>query len=88
MENTNRNAFGLHGIAGYLIAVVLLLSILAFLTIKAIAVQSATATQYYEIKDRQAIKMYGPNLENEKHIVLYGEPLPNDKTHKYQIVSQ
>ena len=70
MENTNRNAFGLHGIAGYLIAVVLLLSILAFLTIKAIGVQSATAMQYYEIKDKTNITMY--SLDNEKHVVLHG----------------
>jgi hypothetical protein len=88
MEESKRGVFALDGVTGYLIAVVLLLSILAFLTVKAIAVQSATATQYYEVQDRHNITMYGSNLENEKHIVIHGEALPNDKTHKYKIARQ
>jgi len=47
-ENTNRNAFGINGIAGMLIATVLLLSILAFLVTKSIGVQRAEAKHYYD----------------------------------------
>jgi hypothetical protein len=41
--------FGLNGILGYLIAVVLLLSILAGLTIVSIGIQSSSATNPYAI---------------------------------------
>ncbi len=47
-ENTNRNVFGLNGLGGMAIAVVLLLSILAFLTTKAISTASASATNPYD----------------------------------------
>ncbi len=47
-ENTNRNAFGINGILGMLIATALLLSILAFLTTRAISVQRAQATHAYD----------------------------------------
>jgi hypothetical protein len=40
-----------------LIATVLLLSILAFLTINAISVQNANANNFYDIKDETSIKM-------------------------------
>ncbi|WP_200762779.1 DUF4006 family protein [Nitrosophilus alvini] len=88
MENTNRNVFGLHGIGGMLIAVVLLLSILAFLSTLALQTQNATAQQAYEIKDPMSIKMYGPDLENEKHVVIYGKPVGGDTKHKYQFVEK
>ena len=48
--NENRNVFGLHGIGGALIAVVLLVSILIGLTIAGIFVQQEQATNYYDIK--------------------------------------
>ena len=46
-ENTSRSVFSIHGITGMLIATVLLLSILVFLTINAIGVQQANATNAY-----------------------------------------
>jgi len=49
--------FKLDGITGMLIAVALLLSILAGLTIAAIDVQQREATNYYEITDPLQIKM-------------------------------
>jgi len=57
MENENRSVFALDGVTGMLIATVLLLSILAFLTIKALAVQNANAENFYDIKDEKSIKM-------------------------------
>ncbi len=47
-ENTNRNAWGINGVLGMLIATALLLSILAFLVTKAIGVERAQATHYYD----------------------------------------
>ena len=46
-ENTSRSVFSIHGITGMLIATVLLLAILVFLTINAIGVQQANATNAY-----------------------------------------
>ncbi|WP_456456176.1 DUF4006 family protein [Nitratifractor sp.] len=47
-ENTSRNMWGINGILGMLIATALLLSILAFLITKAIGVQRAESTHYYD----------------------------------------
>jgi len=48
----------LHGITGYLVAVVLLLSILGVLTIFAIAVQDEQSTNFYTVnQDLNALKM-------------------------------
>ena len=47
-ENTNRSAWGINGVLGMLIATALLLSILAFLITKAIGVQQAQSTHYYD----------------------------------------
>jgi len=47
-ENTNRGLFTLNGITGMLIATVLLLSILAFLVMNAIAVQRVSITKPYD----------------------------------------
>jgi len=55
--NENRSVFGLHGVTGMLIATVLLLSILAFLTVQAMGVQNANASNFYQIKDQTSIKM-------------------------------
>jgi len=65
--NENRNVFALDGVTGMLIATVLLLSILAFLTVKALAVQNANAENFYKIKDEQSIKMF--STENAKHLI-------------------
>lgn len=47
-ENTSRNAFGINGILGMLIATALLLSILAFLVTKSIGIQAAESKHYYD----------------------------------------
>ena len=56
MENTNRNVFGLNGIAGMMIATLLLLSILAGLTVWGISVQQEVANKPYRIENPQAIR--------------------------------
>jgi len=53
--NENRSVFALDGVTGMLIATVLLLSILAFLTINAMGVQHAQAENFYKIKDEKTI---------------------------------
>jgi hypothetical protein len=65
--NENRSIFALDGITGMLIATVLLLSILAGLTVWNISVQNSSATNFYDIKDEQSIKMI--STENAKHLV-------------------
>lgn len=57
--------FRLNGIGGMLIAVVLLLSILAFLTVNAISVQNANATNSYEIVEPFKIQKINPNTREE-----------------------
>jgi hypothetical protein len=47
-ENTNRSVFGLNGVTGMLIATVLLLSILAFLTVWGLGVQQQSAQNPYD----------------------------------------
>lgn len=66
MNDSERGLFSLvHGVTGMLIATVLLLSILAFLTVNAIAVQQANAEKYYEVnQDLHGLKMNSP--ENHK----------------------
>jgi len=62
--------FRLDGLTGFLIAVALLLSILAYLTVSAIAVQQSTANDYYKLANPMEIKMF--NTDNastrEAHI--------------------
>jgi hypothetical protein len=61
--------FKLHGLVGYLVAVVLLLSILAILTVSAISVQSAEATNFYKInQDTNALKMINADNKNHYHL--------------------
>ena len=62
--NENRSVFALDGVTGYLIAVVLLLSILAFLTVKGIAAQQNNATTYYTI---EADKLQKISKDNAKY---------------------
>jgi len=47
-ENTSRGLFKLNGITGMLIATILLLSILAFLVMNAIAVQQKESKHFYD----------------------------------------
>lgn len=65
--NENRSVFALDGVTGILIATVLLLSILVFLTIQALGVQNAQASNYYDIKDESSIRMN--SVDNAKHII-------------------
>jgi len=66
--NENRSVFALDGITGMLIATVLLLTILAVLTVLGIGVQNANATNFYDIKDEQSIKMFDVNSA-KNHLV-------------------
>ncbi|MDD2905003.1 MAG: DUF4006 family protein [Sulfurimonas sp.] len=65
--NENRSVFALDGVTGMLIATVLLLSILVFLTIQALGVQNAQASNYYDIKDESSIRMN--SVDNAKHVI-------------------
>ncbi len=49
MNESERGMFKLNGISGMLIAVVLLLSILAFLVTNALLVQQREASNYYKV---------------------------------------
>ena len=49
--------FGLNGIGGMLIAVVLLLSIVGFLGTNALLVQQSNASNYYKIDGEKEVKM-------------------------------
>ena len=57
MENKNRNIFALNGISGYLVAVLLLLSILGVLTYIGIGLQKDVATKPYSLKDASSITL-------------------------------
>jgi hypothetical protein len=68
MENkTRRMCFNLNGLLGGILATLLLLGILGFLVMQAIAVQQANATKFYELKDPQAIK--ANSVDNASHRV-------------------
>lgn len=56
----NRSVFALDGVTGMLIATVLLLSILAYLTVLAIGAQQGNAENFYMIQDEKSIKMIDP----------------------------
>lgn len=56
--------FGVNGLLGYLVAVVLLLSVVGVFTFLAIGVQKEEATNYYRLEKAHAIQMY--NSDNEK----------------------
>ena len=84
MMEKQGSAFGIHGIAGMLIATVLLLTILAGLVTAAIKTQQATAQQSYEIVDPLSIQKIGADLSNETHVIIHGEPVGGDTLHKYK----
>ncbi len=69
--NENRSVFGLSGIAGMLIATVLLLSILAGLTVWGLAVQNNNMTNFYEVVNAKDIKsgIGGNGSARADHIV-------------------
>lgn len=55
--------FGLNGLTGFLIAVVLLLAIVFFLGYAAITTQHAEALNSYKIQNSTAIPMNSANME-------------------------
>lgn len=63
----NRSIFALDGITGMLIAVVLLLSIIAVLTVTSIFTQQKNASNFYKIDNEKEIKMF--SAQNAKHMV-------------------
>lgn len=71
MNENERGIFKLHGITGMLIAVVLLLSILAFLVTNALLVQQREASNFYKInQDLNGLKMN--SADNHKQYELVG----------------
>lgn len=69
--------FRLHGITGMLLAVVILLSLVAFLGTKAVAVQQSEATNFYKIENQFEIKKFA--VSNEKHLVIVGSNVESNK---------
>ncbi|MFK5976990.1 MAG: DUF4006 family protein [Sulfurovum sp.] len=70
-DNTNRNVFGLHGLLGMAIAVILLLSILAFLVSQAISTSRASAVNPYDpsaIRDINNLKMI--SVDNKQYAFI------------------
>lgn len=71
MNENERGIFKLNGITGMLIAVVLLLSILAVLTVNGIKVQQNEASNFYKInQDLNGLKMN--SSDNHTHYQLVG----------------
>lgn len=63
----NRSIFALDGITGMLIATVLLLSILAFLTTMALGAQQNNAANFYQVENQKELKMF--SADNAAHRV-------------------
>ncbi len=70
-NKTRRMCFNLNGLLGGVIATLLLLSILAFLTMWAIKVQQENATKFYQLQDETNIQM--KSTDNIKHRVMVKE---------------
>lgn len=62
----NRSVFSFHGITGMLIATVLLLSILAFLTVWGLGVQQGNADSFYTVENEKEIKMISTDNANHR----------------------
>ncbi len=62
--NENRSVFALDGVTGMLIATALLLTILAGLSVWAVSVQQAQASNFYKIENEKSIKMF--SVDNAK----------------------
>ena len=63
MNENERGVFALHGVTGFLIAVVLLLSILGVLGYNAIVVQKANSEVYYSV-DQNIHSIKDQSLKN------------------------
>jgi hypothetical protein len=61
--NENRGVFALDGVTGYFIAVALLLSILAGLTVWGIGVQQANSTVYYSLDEDKLVSHSADNVK-------------------------
>jgi hypothetical protein len=70
-NKTRRMCFNLNGLLGGIIATVLLLAILVYLSIWAVKVQQENATTYYELVDESNIKMI--SKDNWKHYKVVTE---------------
>jgi len=64
-NKTRRMCFNINGLLGGILATLLLLSILGYLTVQAIAVQQANATTQYKLVDESNIQMI--SKDNYKH---------------------
>ncbi len=70
-ENTSRRlCLNINGLLGGIIATLLLLSILAFLTYMAISVQQSNATTYYQLVDEQNIPMTSTETEAKHYKIV------------------
>ncbi len=71
MNENERGIFSfIHGITGYLVAVVLLLSILGVLTVLAISAQKNNATTYYKVnQDLNGLKFNSHENQSMRTIV-------------------
>jgi len=63
----NRGIFTLNSLGGMLVAVLLLLSVLTFLMVKAIGAQQDNASNFYKIENEKEIKMF--SADSAKHLV-------------------
>jgi len=82
-ENTSRNAWGINGVFGMLVATVLLLGILAFLVTLSIGVQRAQSTHYYDPaplwNSLDNVKMISKDNAKFAFIDVKGEAKKEDK---------
>lgn len=80
MNENERGLFKLNGITGMLIAVVLLLSILAFLVTNALLVQQREADNYYKINQDLNALTSGSIFSDKK------QNSPAEQNSNYQLV--
>jgi hypothetical protein len=69
LNENERGLFSLHGLSGFLIAVVLLLSILGVLVVSSIMVQAGEAQNPYTVnQDINGLKFIAPSDEQYKNV--------------------
>jgi len=71
INETRRLCFNLNGLMGGVIATLLLLAILVYLTINAISVQQNNAENFYQLKDESTIQF--KSTDNAAKRVIVGE---------------